>query len=445
MKRILAFVCIFSLAFGFSGCSSNKVTVVGSDGEVIASVSKLDFASKKLENKGYESYVKLALSEAVEIICDVYDCEVKAAQKKLFTSGFTVKTAFDKTSYFAIENMYAKYQSGEKKLSVGAAITDYSGNIRAVFSGGEELYGIEPHAPFSTIKPLSVYAQAMEAGLVDWSAMITDKPYKKIAEENGREKDWPTNASGGYTYQKTSLQECIKFSLNTTAVHVLNDLGVEKSIDFMRTKFGADLGYEQNKATVKGSEEVIGNIAMGYLYKGFTPTELSGYYQVFGNLGNYVKPHAVLEICDKEGNSVYSYSGETKQVFSKETAYVMNKLLESVVSPGGTGSEAFLEGAALVGKTGTGTEEGNWFVGVTPEYCCSVWHGDNDNKNIADRMFTEIFKTMPKHTKTKFPELATVRKIICCSESGLKFSGNCNNMNIGYFAADRTPAVCDKH
>lgn len=445
MKRILVFVCIFSLVLGLAGCSSGSVTVVGSDGEVISTQKKLNFSSDELENKGYESYVKLALNEAVEILREVYDCTQKEAEKKLFKGEFTVKTAFDKTAYLAIENMYAKYQNEEKALSVGAAITDYNGNVKAVFSGGEELYGIEPHAPFSTIKPLSVYAQAMDSQLIDWSTKMTDKPYKKVAGENGREKDWPTNASGGYTYKQTNLQDCIKTSLNTTAVYTLNRLGVDKSIKFMSEKFGADLGYEQNKIILEGADETIGNVALGYLYKGFTPVELAGYYQVFGNLGKYTKPHTVTEICDKKGNTVYSSSDKSQQIFSEETAYIMNKLLESVVSPSGTGSEASLKGAALVGKTGTGTEEGNWFVGVTPEYCCSVWHGDNNDKNIADRMFTEIFATMPEHTKTEFPELASVRKVICCSESGLKFSGNCNNMHIGYFAADRQPSVCDKH
>ncbi len=443
MKKVSSLFLALLLVLGMSGCSGGGgITIYDADGAVLAAPRKRNVEAHYLTDEGYSSYVSIVLEEAVSILATVHDCNSVTAERKLFRGGYTIHTVFDQTVYAAMANAYAPYAADE--LAFGCAITDYAGNLFAVYSGGDERYALDTRAPCSTIKPLSVYAPAIEQGVIDWSTKIEDRPYKKLPNETGQVANWPTNARGGYTYEKTGLYECIQQSLNTTAVHGLNLLGVAKSMKFLQDAFDVDLSYEQNRMAFDGADEVIGALAMGSLYKGFTPATLAGYYQIFGNGGLYERPHTISEIRDGNGEVIYTYAGEAKQVIGADTAYIMNQLLQSVVKPGGTGTEAQVSDVQLAGKTGTGDGD-NWFVGITPEYSCAVWHGDVKEGNIADRLFSEVFSGMPEHTVTEFPVCADVRKAVCCSESGLQFSSSCRNMQIGYYAADRMPAVCDQH
>lgn len=443
MKNVLSLFLVLFLVLGMSGCSGGgSIAIYDADGVLLASPRKRNVEAQNLADEGYSSYVSLVLEEAVSILATAHDCDSVTAERKLFRGGYTIHTVFDQTVYAAMANAYASYAA--EGLAFGCAITDYAGNLFAVYSGGDERYALDTHAPCSAIKPLSVYAPAIENGVIDWSTKIEDKPFKKLPDETGRVTNWPTNARGGYTYEKTGIYECIQQSLNTTAVHCLNSLSVAKSMKFLQEAFDMDLSYEQNRMAFAGADEVIGALAMGSLYKGFTPAEFAGYYQIFGNGGLYERPHTISEIRDSDGKVIYTYAGEAKQAIGADTAYIMNQLLQSVVKPGGTGADAKVSGVPLAGKTGTGDGD-NWFVGITPQYSCAVWHGDTRSGNIADRLFSEVFSGMKEHTVKQFPDCADVRKAVCCSESGLQFSSSCRNMQIGYYAADSVPAVCDQH
>lgn len=449
MRRFLALLCGVCLLWGLTGCSDGgRLTVYDSQGAVIATLSKMDFPDNELSDSSHRSYIELALNEALHIIAATHQCDTAQAAVILFDEDYTLHTAFDPTIHAAIDTAYTN--NIEADLPFGCTVVDYDGNVRAAYSGGDQSYVLMGHAPFSTIKPLSVYAPGIEYGVIDWSTNITDKPYKQIENDDGVLTDWPSNPSGGYTYKKTPLLECIKQSLNTTAVHCLKSIGVEKSIRFLQESFGMNLAFEQNKLTLDGEDEVIGNIALGYLYTGVTPVNLAGYYQIFGNGGQYNRPHAITGILDQNGQAVYTHKNETKQVIREDTAYIMNRLLSGVVTPGGTGAKAEVPDTELVGKTGTGNEAGNWFVGVTPQYSCAVWHGGGGKfgdrtPNNAAALFTEVMKNMPKHTVTRFPLCSAVRKGVYCSQSGLLFSSSCTQMQIGYYADGHKPATCDAH
>lgn len=449
MKKIIAVVCILCLLLCSVGCaddenSSALLTVFDSNGEVVANITSADFPDSELSDPTYRSYVTLALGEAIQAIASTNLCDLNTASQKLFSGTYSLHTALNPSVHSAINSMYTLYMN--QGFSVGCSIVDISGNVLAVYSGGEGLSAVEGHAPFSAIKPLSVYAPAMDQGLIDWATTIMDKPYKQLPNSNGVLKDWPENPNKTYTYKNTLLVDCIKSSYNTAAVHTLKKLGVKNSIDYLKNSFDINLDYESNKLTLKGEDEVIGNIAMGYLYQGITPTSLAGYYQIFASGGKYIKPQALMKLEDGS-KTIYSFVPNEKQVIKEDTAYIMNQLLRSVVSASGTGAKARIDGVELIGKTGTGDSDGgNWFVGVTPQYSCAVWHnGDRKTKNNAAAMFTEIMNNMPKHTVTEFKSCSAVRKGVYCSESGMLFTSKCSRMHVGYYAQDRKPSSCTAH
>lgn len=447
MRRLTALLCAAAMLGGLCGCGASDagVTVYDAAGGVMGTRTTLTGTSADtLTDPAYSSYIDIALVEAVTALAVATDTTVDAAQKALLRDGYTVHTAFDPTIFAALAAGYK--DKATKDLDFACAVTDYNGNLLATYSVGKQNYAMTPQSPHSSFKPLGVYAPALDAGVIDWSTQITDKPYRQIAGEDGGTHDWPKNATGTYSYQKTTLYECIRQSLNTASVHALHRLGVDKSIEFLQGSFGIDLDYEKKTMDDKGPDEIIGNIALGSMKQGVTPVDMAGYYQIFGNAGKYIAPHAVLEIRDGSGQPVYTYAGEHTQIIKPSTAYIMNQLLRGVVQGGGTGDQASVGTVPVAGKTGTGNKgEGNWFVGVTPQYSLSVFHGDCDDGNIADALYGAVLDHLPEHTVTDFPTCNTVRKAVYCMESGKLFSSSCTRMYIGYYDRENQPPACNAH
>lgn len=420
MKKILSFCVLFAVLLSlFGGCKQEE------------SLTVLDASGQPVEN---EAYLEIVEQELAEI------------QPGKDTVGYTVYTAYDADVAEALKNACMVIGS---ELDAGCAVTNLKGDLVAVYSTSEGINNaIHGDSPYSSFKPLSVYAQAIEKGLINWSSSYTDSAYKQIEGDDGELRDWPANSTGTYTGEKTSIYEAIRKSVNTVAVKCLADVGVEESIQFLRERLGIDLSTEKYAATVYGEEEVLGNVALGYLSSGLSPVDMAGYYQIFANGGKYEAPKAIQKLCDGEGTVVYERAYSPGQVISPTAAGIMNKLLQGVVSGGGTGEAAAVKGIQVAGKTGTGDENsGNWFVGVTPGYSLAVWHGSAPN-NCAPEIFgyavEAIYQAQPNANKN-FVTYANLKELVCCSESGMSVSGKCTRIEKGYFADTDVPDICDRH
>lgn len=443
MKRWCIGIAVVLLLTMVSGCGdSSSVTVYDAAGQVLAVIDTVDFEDSTLTDAGYGDYLRLALSEAVTALVQTDGVSEKRAARRLFSGGYELYTAFDGAVYAALRDTY---EAQGEDSAFGSAVTDLKGALCAVYSGGGEGYCALPQSPHSAIKPLSVYAPAMDAGLIHWGTRLTDEPYKRIEGEGGRLTDWPSNATGKYSYEKESLAECVRYSLNTAAVHCLKDYGVSRSVEFLQNQLGVDLSAEVSRMEAGGEEEIIGNIALGSLVNGVTPVELAGYYQIFGNEGAYQRPYALTEL-RWQGKTVYTAVYAPRQIIKASTAGVMNHLLQEVTRRGATGEAAACEGLEVAGKTGTGDRsESNWFVGVTPEYSVALWHGPREGGNRAAQLFASVIERMPAHTQTAFSKVAGVHKGYFCKETGLLFTRKCSKIETGYYASEQTPTVCKGH
>lgn len=391
------------------------------------------------------AYLDVVINEAIEIIQEVESCSINDAKKKLLSGGYNIYTNLDSQLSKKINDIFAKSQ---KDFDIGMAITNLEGDLLATVG-----YSKTPNTnlctqkrqPCSALKPLAVYAPAIEKKTIVWSSLFNDSPYSQIKGENGILRDWPANSTGTYSDLDTTVCDAFKLSLNTVAVKCLSKYGVKNSIEFLENSFNINLDYERDQAQNLGENEIIGNIALGSTAVGCSTIDMAGYYQIFANGGSYIEPKAIVKICDSEGKVVFESKKTAKQVIKPETSQIVNSLLQKVVtSPDGTGKNAFCKNVPVAGKTGTGDNKiDNWFVGVTPEYSCAVWHSQS-NKNYCPEIFADVIGTI-EHEIKLFSTSKDVSKKIYCLQSGKLATKNCKTFDMGYYENDVNLDFCDIH
>lgn len=397
----------------------------------------------------YRAYLDVVKKEAEEILSGLDEnpetVDSDSGETKEGEKGYVIDTYLDPDMIVKMEDTYV--QSELSGIPFGCALTDLSGRLVGIYSSEDESgynYAIVGYSPYSTLKPLAVYAPALEKRRIHWSTLYEDSPYKQV-EDEGRMMDWPQNASGIYKNEPITVSEAIKDSVNTVAVKCLADFGVANSIAFLEDNFDPDLEFEKNRLQEEGEEEIIGNLAMGYLYQGITPIQMAGYYQIFANGGNYVRPQTIAKIKATDGTIIYERKVEARQVIDESTACIMNHLLQNVVN-GGTATGARLSGIPAGGKTGTGTaNDCHWFVGFVPEYCLAVWHGGEERENGSPEWFGSFFSKVQLDPAKDYPESADVVQQIYCLESGGLATPDCREIDVGYYFNTSLPDVCNRH
>lgn len=214
--------------------------------------------------------------------------------------------------------------------------------------------------PGSAFKPI-VWAAALDSGVrpMDWR---DDAPV--------RIGSWrPLNYGGGY-HGLVSVQRALHLSINTVAVRLAREAGLDEVAALAR-KFGVT-GLPQHPG---------GSMALG-AYE-VTPLELAGAYQVLQSGGAKTRPYLVAKITDARGKVLYFRPPSASvPVYPTYQAAQMVQMMRGVILAG-TGKEAAF-GRLAAGKTGTSQNHRDaWFVGFTPDWLCAVWVGNDNGRPMA--------------------------------------------------------------
>lgn len=336
---------------------------------------------KKLSELGGEfpSYADYVIDEAIN--------KYGFNEEYILKSGLQIYTQIDPIVQRSIETVYGidelfPVSSGEELVQSGSIVIDpYTGGIRGLvgYRGNYFYRGFNratqlKRQPGSTIKPLAVYAPALEKGYKQ-SSMLVDK-------KTDFDGYTPTNFNN--VYQGTvSVYNALVNSINVPAVALLSEIGVETGIEFLK-KSGIQL-HENDRNL---------SIALGGFTEGVSPLEMAQAFSIFPNLGTMKKAHAITKIVSSTGEILLEVEEESVEVMKPENAYTMTLMLMGVVKEG-SGKNAALN-RPTAGKTGTtqlpSTEEFKgksgardaWFVGYTPELVTAVWVGyDRNDPNFV--------------------------------------------------------------
>ena len=216
--------------------------------------------------------------------------------------------------------------------------------------------------PGSLIKPLLVYAPALEEDLISPATPVLDEK----TDFGGYE---PKNFSGTYSGY-ISVRESLAKSVNIPAVKILNSTGVSKAAEYMK-KLGLEIPADDYSLA----------LALGGMKEGFSLNELINAYSAFPNGGEYFSSGFIRKIVI-DGRSAYHKNDRAMRVFTDDTAYLINDMLKTAAQSG-TAKKLRPLALPIAAKTGTsGTKSGNtdaYALSYTTEDCVGVWLGNADN------------------------------------------------------------------
>jgi penicillin-binding protein 1A len=325
--------------------------------------------------------------------------------------------------------------------------------------------------PGSNIKPF-IYAAAMEHGFTP-ASVINDAPI--VFHDPGLEKVWRPENDTGKFYGPTSLRTALVNSRNLVSIRLLQQLGVDKAVDYL-----SGLGFER--------ADLSPNLSLALGTPSLTPLSLVSAYAILANGGYKVQPYIVGEVhrvggelvaraeprracpdCVGTGPAREAASIEevlagsapqaeaepaqnAPRVMDPRVAYMIDNILKDAVKHG-TGRRALeLKRSDIAGKTGTTNGPTDaWFSGYAGMVVTTAWLGFDENTPLGRQEFggsatlpiwvdfmREATRDMPTHVRPMPVGLVNVR---VDRQTGLLASPGQRDAVFELFPLENVPSV----
>ena len=422
-------------------------------------------------------FEETVIDEVARDLCEKYGYDKRTAVNMIYGGGLEIITTIDKKIQSELDEIFLN----EKNFPTSGALTPPEAAAVVIDPQSGALLAIEGakgektsdrilncstrllRSPGSVIKPLSVYAPALDKGVITWSSVYDDVPLVFERTDDGYVM-WPKNNPRVYS-GLININRAVENSTNTVSVQVLRELGVEYSFEFMK-KLGVSTlvdGKRLNNGTWV-SDIAEAPLALGAVTDGCTLYEITGAYTMLADGGNYHKIHCYTDVYDRNGDLILHNDGSGYRMISEESADIMTRMLENVVKNGTGKGMAISENVPVAGKTGTSNADTDrWFVGYTPEYICGVWYGYVDARNIGsfkknpactifDKIMSRVYENATESRSGDFARSDNVVSCLYCRDSGHIASETClkdprkNRVELGYFKKGAEPKEhCDRH
>lgn len=313
-----------------------------------------------------------------------------------------------------------------------AVVMDYhTGQVKVIIGGrGDQparSYNRAASSSFikptgSALKPLTVYAPAIDTKLATAASVIEDSP---LPVEIG--KQWPVNGkpydpqnydSEGFRGYLT-LREALRRSINLVAIKLEYEIGLKTGLSYAE-KFGIKIN--------KTDSTSISALSLGQ-FEGTTPLAMAAAFGTFGNSGMYTDAVLYTKVMDKSGKVLLETKPVTRKVLTPQSSYLMYDLLKGPTGweDGATAGNARFGEMPTAGKTGTSSEKKDfWFTGLTPYYSGAVWLGNDSPKSYntifsstSAGLWAKIMAEAHKGLAVKDIDMPSgLTKALVCKDSG---------------------------
>ena len=360
----------------------------------------------------YPHYVEYAISDVVDAFLELNGLEDTSANRyamenKLRTGGYSVYLCLDTEVQEILEQTLASWDDYPRmrdpsdkvfqsrnadgtyteieQPQAAACVYDYrTGELKAIVGGRYKPTArktlnraSDMNMPVgSSIKPLTVYAPAIDLGASPASiAYNMPVPIAGWKDSSGKDA-WPQNYGGGSYQGPQSFRNAMRNSHNTSAAQVLMSyVGTSRAANYLKLMGVADKNINADPF----------GLALGS--SGITPVQMAVAFGTIANKGVYQEPLSFSRILDSNGNVVIDMhqQQDRHQVFKPSTAYLITDMLKEAVQSG-TGTKAKISSQVVGGKTGTNSDsKGVFFAGMTGWYSASVWIGHDNYKALTSK------------------------------------------------------------
>ena len=353
-----------------------------------ATAEKLEFTKfendeiSELNDNNQSYFADYIFEQAKADLMAEFEYTDQFAENLLCNGGLKIYATVDRNvqnimeDYFENDANFPKLGRQDIPQSAMIVIEPSSGELKGIIGGRGKKEGMRvlnratqsKRQPGSSIKPIAVYAPALEENIINLSSYIANA---KITMGS-----WtPKNSNGRYTGPVT-VKNAVAYSYNIPAINVLKALTVEKSFDYMKDKLHCNSLIDEVERNGKEySDKTLASLALGGLTDGVTPLEMTAAYSSLANGGVYIEPSSYTKIFDRNEKLFFERKPAKNKAFSEETAFLTQQLLKNVVKYG-TASGNTIGQNDTCGKTGTTDDnKDKWFIGFTPHYCAGVWFG----------------------------------------------------------------------
>ncbi|MBQ8099837.1 MAG: transglycosylase domain-containing protein [Paludibacteraceae bacterium] len=226
----------------------------------------------------------------------------------------------------------------------------------------------------STVKPY-IYTLAMDEGM--WPCDTTS--YVPVTLIDGNGNPWTPKEShkvpDDEVGKKVTLTWGLAQSSNWMSAYLMGMFTPEKLVQLMRS-FG-----------IEGQLDPVVSLCLGPCE--VSVAEMVDAYTAFVGKGIRIEPLYVTRIEDNNGNVLATFTPQTHEIISEQTAYKMIYMLRNVVDHG-TGVRTrfrYKLTMPMGGKTGTSQNNSDgWFMGFTPSLVSGCWVGGEDRAIHFDSM-----------------------------------------------------------
>ena len=440
-----------------------------------AKAEVLDFHSAQAGEQNstvYSWYTEQVITDVTNDLMAQYGYSETVAKDRVYSGGLSIYACVDPNVQKAVDNIYSNVENlpytsaSGQQLQSSIVIVDPQGNVVGLSGKMGEKTPKDTRGwnratrslrqPGSAIKPLSVYAPALEMGLITPYTVFDDSPPMLLEG-----KPWPSNVNHRYTGLMT-VNEAVTNSTNTVAVRVLEEVTPKVSYEYLVDKFGVDSNHLVMSRIINGreySDVGYAQLALGGLTDGLSTLDMAGAYAVFPRNGVYIQPRTYSRVLDVNEKEILTKEAVGEPVLKEGTVYYINQMLKNVVSQG-SGTYANFSGMTIAGKTGSTTSNNDrYFVGYTPYYTAAVWVGyDNPERvrasgNPAATLWKQVMSQVHEGLEKKdFPKPDNLVPVAYCLDSGLRATDECkidmrgNRTATGYLLPEDVPSEnCNVH
>lgn len=402
------------------------------------------------EAEVYSYFVDTVIDQVVEGLVEKYGYDTSYAEKLFFNGGYKIYSTLNLDAQKIVEEVMQrdkfKLKNGNQTLQGAITIMDYEGHVVAIGGGfGKKTenrgfnYATQAiRQPGSTMKPIAVYAPAIEKNLITYSSFVKD--VKKTYGDG-----WTPNNYDLRYWGTITARYALEQSRNTVPVYLVEAMGLQTSYDFLTKNLGI--------TTLTKDDINFSSLGMGGTHNGLTTIESAAAYAVFGNGGYYYKPTTFYEVRNQDDELILSSQTQPVPAIAEDTATVMNHMLQNVVYNGGTGAGArgYIPHMKIYAKTGTADQTHDlWFSAGSPYYVASAWCGFDELaeipvSSIAMSLWGDTMSQIHKNLPAKsFKDSSFATRRYYCNATGLVATSNCPSKTIGWYKTSYMP-TCTTH